>query len=227
MNQKIPTWLGTVIISIFAVTAAALVWLYEKNYAIDGQQSIVQITKHKKTETKACAQDAKQCSDGSYVSRTGTNCEFAACPEVKNDETVDWNVYSNIKSNFELKYPNGYKYIENNNYGEEPEFVIRKLSDKREFYTFGIEITSDFLGGDPDKFKNPDVWESEQNKLGNNYAKIIIDDHAVYVPKYDTKNFKEYIFFIKNRSVYDMWDIYTNQNDSVGEKIFSTFKFTK
>jgi hypothetical protein len=28
----------------------------------------------------ACTLEAKQCSDGSYVSRTGPNCEFAACP---------------------------------------------------------------------------------------------------------------------------------------------------
>lgn len=28
----------------------------------------------------ACTQEAKQCSDGSYVSRTGPNCEFAQCP---------------------------------------------------------------------------------------------------------------------------------------------------
>lgn len=28
----------------------------------------------------ACTQEAKQCSDGSYVSRTGKNCEFAKCP---------------------------------------------------------------------------------------------------------------------------------------------------
>ncbi len=28
----------------------------------------------------ACTQEAKQCPDGSYVSRTGLNCEFAACP---------------------------------------------------------------------------------------------------------------------------------------------------
>lgn len=27
-----------------------------------------------------CTQEAKQCSDGSYVSRTGPNCEFTACP---------------------------------------------------------------------------------------------------------------------------------------------------
>lgn len=29
---------------------------------------------------KACTEEAKQCPDGSYVSRTGPNCEFAPCP---------------------------------------------------------------------------------------------------------------------------------------------------
>src|SRR5262245_52347908 len=28
---------------------------------------------------QACTEEAKQCPDGSYVSRTGPNCEFAAC----------------------------------------------------------------------------------------------------------------------------------------------------
>ncbi len=32
----------------------------------------------------ACTQEAKQCPDGSYVSRTGPNCEFAACPNSSN-----------------------------------------------------------------------------------------------------------------------------------------------
>lgn len=31
----------------------------------------------------ACPMDAKQCSDGSFVSRSGPRCEFAACPEDK------------------------------------------------------------------------------------------------------------------------------------------------
>ena len=30
----------------------------------------------------ACTQEAKRCSDGSYVSRSGANCEFAQCPEI-------------------------------------------------------------------------------------------------------------------------------------------------
>lgn len=29
---------------------------------------------------RACTEEAKQCPDGSYVGRTGPNCEFAPCP---------------------------------------------------------------------------------------------------------------------------------------------------
>lgn len=36
--------------------------------------------KNSKTGEKACTQEAKQCSDGSYVGRTGPKCEFSACP---------------------------------------------------------------------------------------------------------------------------------------------------
>lgn len=31
-------------------------------------------------EQIACTMDARVCPDGSYVGRTGPNCEFAACP---------------------------------------------------------------------------------------------------------------------------------------------------
>lgn len=33
--------------------------------------------------TKACTLEAKQCPDGSYVGRTGPNCEFKLCPAFK------------------------------------------------------------------------------------------------------------------------------------------------
>jgi len=35
------------------------------------------------SQQKACTQEAMQCPDGSYVSRTGPNCDFAPCREVK------------------------------------------------------------------------------------------------------------------------------------------------
>lgn len=37
-------------------------------------------TEEEPPESVVCTADAKQCPDGSYVSRTGPNCEFAACP---------------------------------------------------------------------------------------------------------------------------------------------------
>ena len=33
------------------------------------------------TTSVVCTQEAKQCPDGSYVVRTGPNCEFQACPQ--------------------------------------------------------------------------------------------------------------------------------------------------
>lgn len=56
---------------------------------------------------KACTEEGKQCPDGSYVSRSGPNCEFAGCPNSLPspiDETANWKTYS-IKNTFELKYP--------------------------------------------------------------------------------------------------------------------------
>ncbi len=34
-------------------------------------------------ETLACTQEARLCGDGSYVGRTGPDCSFAPCPEIK------------------------------------------------------------------------------------------------------------------------------------------------
>lgn len=51
-----------------------------------------------------CPQDLKTCPDGTQVGRALPNCEFASCPEVK-DETADWKTYQNDEYGFEVKYP--------------------------------------------------------------------------------------------------------------------------
>ncbi len=38
---------------------------------------------------QACTQEAMQCPDGSYVGRTGPNCEFAKCPSASRQLTGD------------------------------------------------------------------------------------------------------------------------------------------
>lgn len=47
----------------------------------------------------ACTMEARACSDGSYVSRTGPNCEFAACPENKVPKSTRTNVNKKIDTN--------------------------------------------------------------------------------------------------------------------------------
>ncbi len=49
-------------------------------------------------EPVICTQDAKECPDGSYVGRTGPNCEFANCPETKPSPTPNQQTYKNWKN---------------------------------------------------------------------------------------------------------------------------------
>lgn len=48
----------------------------------------------------ACTMEAKLCPDGSYVGRTGPNCEFSPCPippgTVFEDGTIDTNATSTL-----------------------------------------------------------------------------------------------------------------------------------
>lgn len=48
----------------------------------------------------ACTQEAKQCPDGSYVFRTGKNCEFAECPTTNNPPATECKKDSDCFSNY-------------------------------------------------------------------------------------------------------------------------------
>lgn len=61
------------LIAIIALLAGIGVY-FALNYKTIAPQPTPQFT--------ACTQEAKQCPDGSYVGRSGKNCEFAKCPEV-------------------------------------------------------------------------------------------------------------------------------------------------
>lgn len=49
-------------------------------------------------EPVMCTQEAEQCPDGSYVGRTGPNCEFANCPETRPAPTPTQQTYKNWKN---------------------------------------------------------------------------------------------------------------------------------
>ena len=66
MNKKIPTPLAILIIFLVIVIIICV---------------IILIYQEKEIEKVACTMEAKLCPDGSYVSRTGPNCEFTPCPQ--------------------------------------------------------------------------------------------------------------------------------------------------
>ncbi|MGB3921804.1 MAG: hypothetical protein WBL19_00780 [Minisyncoccia bacterium] len=51
-------------------------------FALAGLGTLVVSSGRESEEQVFCTQEAKLCPDGSYVSRTGSRCEFAECPSV-------------------------------------------------------------------------------------------------------------------------------------------------
>lgn len=87
MNKNIKTEVVVGIILIITVIIGGFVWLESKQ-----QNEILSSDLRISNDfNKACTQEAKICSDGTSVSRTGPNCEFAPCPNIENEEAVVMN----------------------------------------------------------------------------------------------------------------------------------------
>jgi len=71
-------------------------------------------------EPVACTQEAKLCPDGSYVGRTGPNCDFQECPGVEKEElrvgngfdSAGLKTYKNELFSYEIKYPDGFIIVD-------------------------------------------------------------------------------------------------------------------
>jgi hypothetical protein len=61
------------------------------------------LSKPRNEEGVVCTMEAKLCPDGSYVGRSGSKCEFAACPT--SPETSGWKTTTDSASGVTFKYP--------------------------------------------------------------------------------------------------------------------------
>lgn len=85
MNKKIANKIAFGIILLVTVSLGVVIYLegrvkYNEINNIP-QGDTLSIPDEKDGELAACTMESKMCPDGSYVSRTGSNCNFAECPE--------------------------------------------------------------------------------------------------------------------------------------------------
>ena len=89
MYRKIKIELAVGIILILVIIVGAVIVKESREIRFENPKTAA----HKKTGGVVCTMEAKLCADGSYVSRTGPNCEFKLCPEtnagcVKEGESI-------------------------------------------------------------------------------------------------------------------------------------------
>ena len=70
-NQKGFLTISLILIVMTLIGAGVYIKVYPKNVVIESTPN---------PENVVCSMDAKLCGDGSYVGRTGPNCEFSECP---------------------------------------------------------------------------------------------------------------------------------------------------
>jgi hypothetical protein len=96
MNKKISIEIAVGIIFLIAIIIGGAVWVGNKESTEENYQPTENFDIHSPdgtggnqlAEPKACTMEAKLCPDGqTYVSRSGPNCEFVACPENTNTES--------------------------------------------------------------------------------------------------------------------------------------------
>jgi hypothetical protein len=88
-----------------------------------GVQKAFTPTKSGGNHQTACTQEAKQCPDGSYVSRVAPSCDFAQCPT-----TPAMKTYTDSTNGFSFQYPESLR-TDFASFQFPPKAVVSKTAD--------------------------------------------------------------------------------------------------
>lgn len=137
------------------------------------------------------------------------------------DETANWQIYTNEKYGYEIKYPNGWSIDAPNDGGAS--FYIK---DSKRTGDYFYTVTTVTVGK-----KSLEDWLSEKIRVDkNNYSETVV--LGLRTLKFDQSPSSqapgniEY-YFIKDDTGFILTSVYTDKSNGIGEKILSTFKFTK
>jgi hypothetical protein len=223
-NKKIPTWLGTVIIIIFAATMGAFVWKYEKNQkTVEQSQNVI-------IESKPVEENKEQ---------NNQQKDEIATPI----DTSNWKTCKNITYNYEVRFPGDWKmtqhpivkpidscnnvdhlYIEKDIYTNAAGFIVVDVFTKKQFQSttssssayLGVNNLDDYIKNNPVVFRK-DILLKES---------FIQGERAIWTRTNTAK--KEVI-----TAVYLFHDgtLYSITSNDVDQKTFevllSTFKFIR
>ncbi len=221
-----------VVVGFTAVIAMGLYLIYDKSLF---------------APSAVCTQEAKVCSDGSSVGRTGPNCEFADCPIIKTlavevNETDSWLIYKNDKYGFEIKYPPNWIF-----YDIDDNFLIMNFcgpnyTTKNDCKTAGLNHTPVIsLRNDIAGVKNGGYCANYPNSIYCKKESILFQDNIKVDGRdaekieiqYGTNNDKNdlIIFWKNNPSDKKMYGLEVFKNyleyNNVFNKMLPTFKFIK
>lgn len=82
MNTTAKVFLWIIVLAVIAIAVYAFVYSGKS-----GQTSLLDDASNTAAIGTVCTLDAKMCPDGSYVGRTGPNCEFV-CPPASTTSNV-------------------------------------------------------------------------------------------------------------------------------------------
>jgi len=234
MNQK-----GLAPIAIILIIAGVLI--------LAGGVYFLQKNKISAPAPIACPTDAKICSDGTAVSRTGPNCEFAPCPAEASCEggvcpvststapaasstlsqVEGWKTYN--KYGFSVKYPPTLKILEN---PAMPESYVSSVS-------FENPLADQTTAGQKIVF-NVTIFK-DNNQMQNAFKLLTLDDQGkvmvagyeakkLFAPKGRVASFTEatvYTIAAKNTSLIFYGPDFSGVSQADQDKILASFKFVK
>src|SRR3989344_1332929 len=174
----------------------------------------------------ACTQDAKLCPDGSYVSRSGPNCEFSLCPTPKEStnsaDISNWKTF--ILDNITFKYPPDW---------QDPEFIITQTKQSAEIKNLNHSQRIVILSGINKGYSEQELSEFINSSTEGGGEKLILDGSEAAKGRVTHQGSKITTVFVTAKDKLTQYSIslqvsesYSDQEiDKLFNQILSTFKF--